>query len=123
MLTTGEGPAWMGGVVRYPREVTVEGWRPVEELVRWGFGHAPVVMANEAHNGLARSIRTREVGIRMIRAAHEAGVRRLAVEALDWPATDTPGPISDLPPDTVGYLVQPDALVVSADNALTQDSR
>jgi hypothetical protein len=31
-------------------------------------------MANEAHNGLARCIRTRETGIRMVRAAHEAGV-------------------------------------------------
>ena len=47
----------------------MEGWRPVEDLVRWGFEHAPVVMANEAHNGLARCIRTREVGIRMIQAA------------------------------------------------------
>jgi len=53
----------------------VEAWRPVEDLVRWGFAHAPVVMANEAHNGLARSVRTREMGVRMIRAAHEAGVR------------------------------------------------
>ena len=52
----------------------MEGWRPVEDLVRWGFAHAPVVMANEAHNGLARSVRTREVGVRMVRAAHEAGV-------------------------------------------------
>jgi hypothetical protein len=31
----------------------VEGWRSVEELVRWRFAHAPVVMANEAHSGLA----------------------------------------------------------------------
>ena len=31
----------------------MEGWRSVEELVQWGFAHAPVVMANEAHNGLA----------------------------------------------------------------------
>ena len=31
----------------------MEGWRPVEDLVRWGFAHAPVVMANEAHHGLA----------------------------------------------------------------------
>ena len=70
----------------------MEGWRPVEDLVRWGFAHAPVVMANEAHNGLARCVRTREVGVRMIRAAHEAGVRRLAMEALPRPAEDTPGP-------------------------------
>ena len=46
----------------------MEGWRPAEDLVRWGFGHAPVVMANEAHNGLARSVRTREVGVRMVPA-------------------------------------------------------
>jgi len=26
----------------------------VEDLIRWGFGQAPVVMANEAHNGLTR---------------------------------------------------------------------
>ena len=60
----------------------MEGWRPVEDLVRWGFGQAPVVMANELHSGLARSVRTRVIGARMIRAAHEAGVRRLAMEAL-----------------------------------------
>lgn len=86
----------------------VEGWRSVEELIGWGFAHAPVVMANEAHNGLARCIRTREVGVRMIRAAHEAGVRRLAMEALPWPAPGTPGPIVAIPPVSGGYLAQPD---------------
>jgi hypothetical protein len=89
-------------------EAVVEGWCSVEELVQWGFWHAPVVMANEAHNGLARCIRTREVGVRMIRAAHEAGVRRLAMEALPWPARDVPGPIRDVPPADDGYLAQPD---------------
>jgi hypothetical protein len=86
----------------------VEGWRSVEELVQWGFAHAPVVMANEAHNGLARCVRTREMGIRMIRAAHEAGVRRLAMEALPWPGRDVPGPIRAVPPADDGYLAQPD---------------
>jgi hypothetical protein len=86
----------------------VEGWRSAEELIGWGFAHAPVVMANEAHNGLARCIRTREVGVRMIRAAHEAGVRRLAMEALPWPAPGTPGPISAIPAVAGGYLAQPD---------------
>jgi hypothetical protein len=38
----------------------VEGWRSVGELTRWGFAHAPVVMANEAHDRLMRSVRTRE---------------------------------------------------------------
>ena len=37
----------------------MEGWHPAEELVRWGFARAPVVMANEAHHGLARCVRTR----------------------------------------------------------------
>jgi hypothetical protein len=82
----------------------VEGWRPVEDIVRWGFGQAPVVMANEFHSGWARCVRTRVIGARMIRAAHEAGVRRLAMEALHWPARDVPGPITALPDDDVGYL-------------------
>ena len=108
-VTTGEVPAWTMDAFRYWREVAaVEGWRSVEELVGWGFAHAPVVMANEAHNGLARCIRTREMGVRMIRAAHEAGVRRLAMEALPWPAQDTPGPILAIPPAQGGYLAQPD---------------
>jgi hypothetical protein len=51
MVVTADG----GG--RWRREVAVEGWGPVEgwccveDLVRWAFGHAPVVMADEAHNG------------------------------------------------------------------------
>jgi hypothetical protein len=116
-VTTGEVPAWMMGAVRYRREVAaVEGWRSVEELIGWGFAHAPVVMANEARNGLARCIRTREIGIRMIQAAHKAGVRRLAMEALPWPAQDTPGPILAIPPVPGGYLAQPDmqTLITSA---------
>ncbi len=90
----------------------MEGWRPVEDLIGWGFAHAPVVMANEAHNGLARCIRTRDVGVRMIRAAHQAGVRRLAMEALPWPAPDTPGPIVAIPPIPDRHLV---ALPVETD--------
>jgi hypothetical protein len=86
----------------------VGGWCPVEDLVRWGFAHAPVVMANEAHNGLARCIRTREVGVRMIQAAHEAGVRRLAMEALSHQTGGLQGPILTVPTDTEGYLAQPE---------------
>ncbi len=86
----------------------MQGWCSVEDLIRWGFGQAPVVMANEAHSGLARCIRTREMGVRMIRAAHEAGVRRLAMEALPWPDKDTPGPIRAIPSGAGGYLAQPD---------------
>jgi hypothetical protein len=81
----------------------MEGWCPVEGLVRRGFAHASVVMANEAHSGLARCVRIREVGVRMIQATHEAGVRRLAMEAppllADWAGVD--------------------ALVVPTDNEMT----
>jgi hypothetical protein len=89
-------------------ETVVEGWCSVEELVLWGFAHAPVVMANEAHSGLTRCIRTREIGIRMIQAAHEAGVRRLAMEALPWPDRDVQGPVRAMPPAGSGYLAQPE---------------
>jgi hypothetical protein len=51
----------------------VAGWCSVEELTLWGFSCSPVVMGNEAHNGLARRIRTREAGVHMIQAAHQAG--------------------------------------------------
>lgn len=86
----------------------MEGWCSVEDLTQWGFSQSPVVMANEAHSGLARCMRTREVGVRIIQAAHQAGVRRLAMEALPWPADDSPAPMRDIPPGAGGYLVQPD---------------
>jgi hypothetical protein len=66
------------------------------------------VMANEAHNGLARCVRTRDIGVRMIEAAHQAGVRQLAMEALPRPEDGTPGPIRAIPPVPGGYLAQPD---------------
>jgi hypothetical protein len=65
-------------------------------------------MANEAHSGLARSVRTREIGVRMIEAAHQAGVRRLAIEALPYPPDGSPGPVWSIPPGWGGYLAQPD---------------
>ena len=65
-------------------------------------------MANEAHSGLARCIRTRDVGVRMIQGAHQAGVRRLAMEALPAPASGPPEPIRDIPSRDDGYLAQPD---------------
>jgi len=86
----------------------MDGWCSVEELTQWGFAHAPVLMANEAHSGLQRCVRTRQVGIRMVRAAHEAGVRRLAMEALPWRPGDEPGPVEQIPQVGGGYLDQPD---------------
>lgn len=86
----------------------MDGWYSVEELTRLAFFRAQVVMANEAHSGLRRCVRTREVGVRMIRAAHEAGVRRLALEALPHPAEGVLGPIREIPVTAGGYLAQPD---------------
>ena len=92
----------------------MDGWCSVEELTRWGFAHAPVVMANEAHSGLRRCVRTRVVGARMVRAAHEAGVRRLAMEALPRRPGNSPGPLRDIPPEPMGYLAQPDMRALMA---------
>ena len=39
----------------------MDGWCSVEDLTRWAFSRSPVVMANEAHNGLGRCPRTRRV--------------------------------------------------------------
>jgi hypothetical protein len=58
-------------------------WLTVAEIVKIGFSRSPVVMANEAHNGLLRCVRTRVVGQEIIRAAHAAGCRTLAAEALN----------------------------------------
>jgi hypothetical protein len=56
--------------------------RTPEELLAVGFTCSRVVMLNEAHNGLKRCQRTREIGRRLLPAAHAAGVRHLAMEAL-----------------------------------------
>jgi hypothetical protein len=86
----------------------VDGWCSVEELTQFGFTRSPVVMANEAHNRLTRCVRTREVGVRIVQAAHEAGVRRLAMEALPPPGNGPPEPILEIPSRDGGYLAQPD---------------
>jgi hypothetical protein len=44
----------------------------------------------------------------MIQAAHKAGVRRLAMEALSHQTGGLQGPILTVPTDTEGYLAQPE---------------
>jgi hypothetical protein len=51
---------------------------------------------------------TRDIGVRMIGAADQAGVRQLAMEALPRPADGAPGPVRAVPPVAGGYLAQPD---------------
>ncbi|HZY08455.1 MAG TPA: hypothetical protein VFE69_11945, partial [Ilumatobacteraceae bacterium] len=63
-------------------------------------------MMNEAHNGMARCPRTRRVGSEVLPAAHAAGCRHLAMEAI---YNEDAGPIFLTgPPQEVGYLAQPE---------------
>lgn len=75
-------------------------WLSPEELLETGFYRSRVVMVNEAHNGLLRCVRTREVGRRLLPVAKRLGVRHLAMEAL--------GPPGRLLPRSLGYLAQPE---------------
>jgi hypothetical protein len=61
-----------------------------EELLAIGFGRSRVVMVNEAHDGMSRCVRTREIGRRLLPAAHAAGVRHFAMEALYGPYPTQP---------------------------------
>ncbi len=45
-------------------------------------GRSRLVLMNEAHSGLARCLRTRELGRELLPVAHVRGVRHLAMEAL-----------------------------------------
>jgi hypothetical protein len=64
--------------------------RTPEELLAIGFSRSRVVMVNEAHDGMRRCVRTRDVGVRLLPAAHAAGVRHLAMEALGGPYPTQP---------------------------------
>jgi hypothetical protein len=81
-------------------------WMTPSEIVRHGFEISPVVMMNEAHNGLSRCARTRRVGREVLPAAHEAGCRHLAMEALPNVVGGATS-LTDQPP-AVGYLGQPE---------------
>jgi hypothetical protein len=92
-------------------------WRTPEELVEIGLTRSPVLMANEAHNGLRRSVRTREIGIRIVAAANDLGARHLALEAMVRELAVVANETRTLPPwPGHGYLSQPDmrALVGAA---------
>jgi hypothetical protein len=65
-------------------------------------------MMNEAHNGLRRSIRTRQVGRRVLIPAHDAGVRHLAMEALHPRFAAEANETRVVPPAADGYLAQPE---------------
>ncbi len=78
----------------------------VEDLVEVGFSHSRVVMVNEAHDGNRRCVRTRLVGVRILPRAHAAGVRHLAMEALDARFAERANQTRRVPPWPGGYLAQ-----------------
>lgn len=83
-------------------------WRTPSELVTLGFARSRVVMINEAHDGLKRCVRTRKVGKGVLGAAHDAGVRKLAMEALAGAFADECNTKRKVPPNDLGYLGQPE---------------
>jgi hypothetical protein len=89
-------------------EVPAAAWRTPQQLVEEGFRRSRVVMLNEAHDGLTRCVRTRQLGRQLLPSAHAMGARHLAMEALtpdDAEAANT----TRQPPDAAdGYLAQPD---------------
>jgi hypothetical protein len=70
----------LDGEIRMPPKQI---WHSPEEIIEIAFPRSSVVMMNEAHNGWKRCIRTRQIGQRILPVAHQAGVRHLAMEALN----------------------------------------
>ncbi len=91
-------------------------WRTPEELVSIGFGRSRVVMMNEFHSGLQRCSWTREVGRRILPVAQQAGVRYLAMEALNPLFAEKGNQTRQVPEAHNSYLAQPDmrALIQTA---------
>ena len=83
-------------------------WRSPEEIVEIGFQRASVVMMNEAHDGLKRCIRTRQIGQRILPVAHQAGVRHLAMEALFPLFAEQANRTRRIMEGDFGYLSQPE---------------
>lgn len=80
----------------------------VPELTSIAFSTSAVVMANEAHSGLMRCQRTRRVGVEIVAAASELGVRRLAMEALRPDFAAEANRTRCVPDTDDGYLAQAD---------------
>jgi hypothetical protein len=79
-----------------------------EELVTLGFSRSPLVLMNEAHNGFLRCVRCRRVGKLVLPAAHAAGVRHLAMEALEPRFAAEANRTRALPDWPGGYLAHPE---------------
>jgi len=85
--------------------------KSIAQVVRAGFEQSSIVMVNEAHEGMLRCVRTREVGVNVILAAHQSECRSLAVEALQPGDAAFLNKSRGVPADYGGsrsYLSQPD---------------
>lgn len=103
-------PLFLGAIffaVAVPLVEAEQMWRAAEELVKLGFERSRVVMMNEAHSGLLRSVRTRRMGKRVLAAAHAQGVRHIAMEAL-YPEFAEQANKTRKAPKSDGYLGQPE---------------
>lgn len=88
-------------------------WRTPEDLLEIGFSRSRVVMMNEFHAGYLRSVRTREVGRRILPTAHRVGVRYFAMEALNEKTAEMANRVRKIPWGSYeyfheGYLSQPE---------------
>jgi hypothetical protein len=82
--------------------------RSPEDLLVSAFEGSRVVMMNEAHDDQRRCVRTREIGCRLLPAAHELGVRHLAMEALWDRRFVERANVERRLPEAQGYLAQPE---------------
>jgi hypothetical protein len=105
----------VGAPRRHRRNDTVGLVRSPEELVSIGFERSRVVIVNECHDGDRHCARTRAVGRRMLPAAHEAGVRHLAMEALYEPFAREANRSRRLPAQRLGYLSHDDMRALIGD--------
>lgn len=104
------------------REVAVvQGWCPVEDLIRCGFGQSPVVMVNEAHSGLTRFDQTVTVAFPSQGGEPQPWVPELLAGLGETLAAygGAAGILRDQAPRPLDSRTGVDALVVSTDNALT----
>lgn len=84
-------------------------WKTPEELMRFGFVNSRVVMMNEAHAGFLRSVRTRDLGRRLLPEAYGAGARYFAMEALLPETVAESNRMRKVPAQAIdAYLVQPE---------------
>ncbi|MBI4345260.1 MAG: hypothetical protein HY553_00285 [Elusimicrobia bacterium] len=89
--------------------------RSPAELVAIGFSRSRVVVVNECHDGMRRCRRTREVGRAVLPAAHAAGVRHLAMEALHPRFAEEANRTRRPPAGGGAYLSQDDMLALISD--------